>query len=165
MEVPAHVAQRQPVSVASWVVIRFQLGGKPTVQILTRDESSTPIKKAEKLKGSFKIRGSSGVAAKNRLSRKDPPYPLEEFIDRLAQHILKHYRHAVRYFGLFAPRAVHQMFDLIFDAIGHKRRPHPIPPRWADCQKRLSGQDPPLDRTGRRMYWLRRLAPQSEPAT
>jgi hypothetical protein len=30
---------------------------------------------------------------------------IEDFIDRWAQHILKRYRHAVRHFGLFAPRS------------------------------------------------------------
>jgi hypothetical protein len=79
--------------------------------------------------------------------------------DLWAQHILKRYRHAVRYFGLFAPRAVNQMFDQIFAAIGHKRRPRPTPPRWADSRKQLSGRDPLLDSTGQRMRWVRRLAP------
>jgi hypothetical protein len=51
--------------------------------------------------------------------------PLEEFIDHWAQHIPKRYRHAVRYFGLFAPRAVSQTFDGIFAAIGYKRQPCP----------------------------------------
>jgi Putative transposase len=86
---------------------------------------------------------------------------LAEFIDRLAQHILKHYQHAVRYFGLFAPRAVGQMFDRIFAAIGHRRRLRSAPPRWAECRKQLSGQDPLLDRTGQRMHWVGRLAPAS----
>ena len=82
---------------------------------------------------------------------------LEDFIDLWAQHILKRYRHAVRYFGLFAPRAVSQMFDQIFAAIGHKRRPRPTPPRWADSRKQLSGRDPLLDSIGQRMRWVRRL--------
>jgi Putative transposase/Transposase zinc-binding domain len=84
---------------------------------------------------------------------------LEHFIDLWAQHILKRYRHAVRYFGLFAPRAVNQTFDQIFAAIGHKRRPRPTPPRWADSRKQLFGRDPLLDPTGERMRWVRHLAP------
>ena len=86
---------------------------------------------------------------------------LEEFIDLWSQHILKRYKHAVRYFGLFAPRAMNKMFELIFAAIGHKRRPRPTPPRWADSRKQMSGQDPLVDRTGQRMNWVRRLAPQT----
>jgi hypothetical protein len=42
---------------------------------------------------------------------------LERFIDLWAQHVLRRYRHAVRYFGLFAPRAVNRMFDAIFEAL------------------------------------------------
>jgi hypothetical protein len=100
--------------------------------------------------------------AKDKLSRKivQTRCSLEEFIDRWAQHILKRYQHAVRYFGLFAPRAVRQMFDVIFTAIGHKRRPRPTPPRWADSRKQLSGRDPLLDSTGQRMHWVRHLEPQ-----
>jgi Putative transposase/Transposase zinc-binding domain len=87
---------------------------------------------------------------------------VEEFIDRWAQHILKRYQHAVRYFGLFAPRAVSQMFDFIFTAIGQKRQPRPTPPRWADSRKQLTGRDPLLDSTGQRRRWVRRLAPQAQ---
>lgn len=66
-----------PVSVSSWVVIRFQLADKPTVQILTRDESTTPTKKALKREGPLRIRVSSGVADSHKISGKDPAYPLE----------------------------------------------------------------------------------------
>lgn len=65
-----------PVSVSSWAVIRFQLADKPTVQILTRDENTTPTKKAQKLEGPFRIRVSSGVADSHRISGEDPDYPL-----------------------------------------------------------------------------------------
>lgn len=66
-----------PVSVSSWVVIRFQLADKPTVQILTRDESTAPTKKAQKLEGPFKIRLSSGAADSHKIAGVDPAYPLE----------------------------------------------------------------------------------------
>lgn len=85
----------------------------------------------------------------------------EEFIDRWSQHIPKRYQHAIRYFGLFAPRAVSQTFDAIFSAIGRKRQPKPKPPRWADSLKESSGHDPLLDPTGQRMNWAWRLAPQA----
>lgn len=86
---------------------------------------------------------------------------LEEFIDLWAQHILKHYQHAVRYFGLLAPRALSQNLDAIFAAIGHKHQPPPKPPRWADSVNQSYGQDPLVDRLGQRMYWVRRVAPQA----
>jgi Putative transposase len=85
---------------------------------------------------------------------------LGEFIDRWAQHIPKRYQHGMRYFGLFAPRALTQTADAIFAATGHKRPPRPAPLRWAESLKQMSGKDPLLDRTGQRMYWVRRLAPQ-----
>jgi hypothetical protein len=85
----------------------------------------------------------------------------EEFIDRWIQHLLKRYQHAVRYFGLFAPRVVRQMFDLVFAAIGQNRQPRQTPPRWADSRKQMSGQDPLLDPTGLRRIWVRQLAPQA----
>ncbi len=84
---------------------------------------------------------------------------LQEFVDRWAHHILKRYKHSVRYFGLFAPRSVSKMFDLIFAAIGQQRQSKPSPPRWADSRKQVSGQDPLLDSLGQRMVWMRRLAP------
>jgi hypothetical protein len=86
---------------------------------------------------------------------------LEKLIDLWAQHILKRYKHAVRYFGLFAPRAANQMFDPIFAAIGYKRQPRPARLRWALSLKELTGRDPLLDSRGQQMRWVRRLAPQT----
>ena len=86
---------------------------------------------------------------------------LENLIDLWAQHIPKRYKHAVRYFGLFAPRAVNQMIERIFDAIGYKRQPCPTPTRWAESIKEMTGRDPLLDPTGQRMLLVRRLAPQA----
>lgn len=61
----------------------------------------------------------------------------EEFIDLWVRHLLKHYQHTVRYFGLFAPRSVNRLFDAIFNAIGQKCQPRPMPLRWADSRKQL----------------------------
>ena len=88
------------------------------------------------------------------------PCSLKNFVDLWAQHILKRYKHAVRYFGLFAPRAINQMFDSIFAAIGYKRQPRSAPPRWAESLKELTGSDPLLDSTGQRMQWVRHWEPQ-----
>jgi hypothetical protein len=85
----------------------------------------------------------------------------EEFIDLWVQHLLRHYQHSVRYFGLFAPRSVNRFFDAIFNAIGQKRQPRPMPLRWADSRKLLSGRDPLLDPAGQRMQWVRRLKAQA----
>lgn len=82
----------------------------------------------------------------------------EEFVDRWSQHIPERYRHAVRSFGLFAPRAMQKTFDAIFAILGQERRPLPNPRRWAESIKRDFGRDPLLDSKGRRMRWVRRIA-------
>lgn len=71
-----------PAPVASWVVVRFQLADRPTVQILTRDESSTPVRKVEKVH-SRKLRISSGVADSIKISGKDPIYPFEARLENI----------------------------------------------------------------------------------
>jgi len=84
---------------------------------------------------------------------------LEAFIDRWAQHIPELCQHAVRSFGLFAPRALSQTSPAIFAILRQERRPRPKPRRWADSIKRDFGYDPLLDHTGQRMKWVRRLPP------
>jgi hypothetical protein len=84
----------------------------------------------------------------------------EEFIDRWAQHIPEHYQHAVRSFGLFAPRGLRQTSEAIFAILGQKRRPRPKPRPWAVSIKRDFGHDPLLDNTGKRMKWVGRVAPK-----
>jgi hypothetical protein len=86
---------------------------------------------------------------------------LKEFIDRWAQHIPERYQHAVRSFGLFAPRALRQTSAAIFAILGQRRRPRPRARRWADSLKRDFGHDPLLDQTGTRMKWMRRLPPKA----
>lgn len=107
-------------------------------------------------------RGAVTFWTKDKILRRLVPIKcsLGEFIDRWAQHILKRYQHGVRYFGLFAPRAVTRTIDAIFAATGYKRSPRPKPLRWAESLKQMSGRDPLLDQTAQRMYWVRRLAPQ-----
>ena len=86
---------------------------------------------------------------------------LEEFIDRWTQHIPERYQHAVRNFGLFAPRALGQTSAAIFAILGQERKPRLRPRPWADSVKRDFGHDPLLDHTGKRMKWTRRLAPKA----
>jgi len=85
---------------------------------------------------------------------------LEEFIERWAQHIPELCQHAVRSFGLFAPRALSQTSAAIFAILRQERRPRPKPRPWADSIKRDFGHDPLLHHTGQRMKWMRRLAPR-----
>jgi hypothetical protein len=83
---------------------------------------------------------------------------LEDFIDRWAQHIPEPHDHAVRSFGLFAPRALRHTSAAIFVMLRQEQRPRPKPRPWADSIKRDFGHDPLLDYTGKRMKWARRLA-------
>ena len=85
---------------------------------------------------------------------------LEEFIDRSAQHIPEHYQHAVRNFGLFAPRTLNQTAAAVFTSLGQRQKPRPKPLSWAYSIKRDFGRDPLLEPTGKRMKWVRRLAPK-----
>jgi putative transposase/transposase-like zinc-binding protein len=89
--------------------------------------------------------------------------PLEEFVDRWAQHIPERYRHTMRHFGLFSPRILNQASAAVFASIGQKRRPRPKPLRWANSIKRDFGWDPLIDRAGNRMHWVRRLPPMLAP--
>ena len=86
---------------------------------------------------------------------------LEEFIDLWAQHIPERYQHAVRSFGLFAPRVIGHTSAAIFAFLGQERRPRPKPRPWADSIKRDFGRDPLLDHGGKRMKRVRRLAPKA----
>lgn len=109
--------------------------------------------------------GKDGVAfwTKDKLLRRlvEVQYSLSQFIDMWIQHILTRYRHAMRYFGLFAPRAVSQTSAAIFAILGEVRRPRPKRRRWADSIKRDFGWDPLLDGAGNRMHWVRRLPPKA----
>jgi len=86
---------------------------------------------------------------------------MEEFVDRWAQHILEGYQHAVRSFGLFAPRSLRQTEAAIFVILRQEQRPRFKPRPWAESIERDFGHDPLLDRTGHRMKWVRRLAPKT----
>jgi|HubBroStandDraft_2_1064218.scaffolds.fasta_scaffold13330_2 hypothetical protein len=86
---------------------------------------------------------------------------LEEFIDRWSQHIPERYQHAVRSFGLFAPRSLGQACAATFAILGQERRPRPKPRPYAASVKRDFGHDPLLDHMGKRMKWVRRLAPNA----
>jgi hypothetical protein len=86
---------------------------------------------------------------------------LEEFIDRWAQHIPESYQHAVRSFGLFAPRTLGRTSAAVFAILRQQRKPRPKPRRWADSIKRDFGRDPLLDHTGKRMKWVRRIMAKS----
>jgi Putative transposase/Transposase zinc-binding domain len=85
----------------------------------------------------------------------------EEFIDRWAQHLPEHYQHAVRCFGLYAPRTLGQTSAAVFALLGQKPRSRPRPVPWAVSIERAFGRNPLLDDAGNRMNWVRRLLPEA----
>jgi hypothetical protein len=84
---------------------------------------------------------------------------VEEFIDRWAQHLPKRYRHAVRHFGLFAPRRWARAAAAVFMLLGTKQRPRPKHRPWAVAIQQQFGRNPLLDSKGQLMKWVRHLAP------
>jgi Putative transposase/Transposase zinc-binding domain len=85
---------------------------------------------------------------------------LEDFIDRWSQHVPERYQHAVRNFGLFAPRALGKSSAAIFAILGQRSRLRPKARSWAESIKKDFNRDPLLDHTGKRMKWIRRIAPK-----
>lgn len=64
-------------------------------------------------------------------------------------------------FELFGPRAIGDISAAVFALLKQEPRPRrPRPRRWAESIKRDYGHDPLLDKTGNRMTWTRRMAPQ-----
>jgi len=87
-------------------------------------------------------------------------YTSEQFIRNLAIHIHDHYAHAVRYFGLLAPRSKGRLFSGIFAVLGQAQRPRPQRVSWALSIKREFGVDPLSDSTGQQMRWVGRVSGQ-----
>lgn len=77
--------------------------------------------------------------------------PMEDFVKTLAEHVLDRYQHAIRYFGLLAPRSRGRFFGVVFALLGQKRRPHPQRLSWAESIKRYFGINPLLDSRGQPM--------------
>ncbi len=84
---------------------------------------------------------------------------LEEFIDRWSKHIPKRYRHAVRHFGLFAPRRWPRVGAAIFTILGHEQRSRPKRLPWAIAIWQQFGRNPQLDRNGQPMKFVRHVTP------
>lgn len=87
-------------------------------------------------------------------------WPKEMFVDTLGEHFPDHYKHAMRYFGLLAPRRKNRTSAVVFSLLRQKKRPQPARLRWAESKRRDFGADPLIDRRGTRMSWSGRLAPE-----
>ena len=86
-------------------------------------------------------------------------YSIEEFIAALADHVPDHYQHAIRYYGLWAPRSKGRTSAAIFVLLRQQRRSRPRRLSWRRSLKTYFGRDPLIDRHGQCMRWVRRLKP------
>jgi hypothetical protein len=86
-------------------------------------------------------------------------YLIEEFVDALAAHVPDRYRHAMRRFGLLAPRTQRMTSAALFLLLGQKKRPRPQRLSWRNSLRKYFGVDPLLDSRGQSMHWARRTKP------
>ena len=98
---------------------------------------------------------------KKTLRRETVRCTVQEFIDRWAQHIPQHYRHAVRHFGLFAPRRWAQVASAVFSILGTPQRPRPKRLPWAVAIQELGGLNPRVDHKGQPMKFVGHIAPEA----
>jgi hypothetical protein len=76
---------------------------------------------------------------------------VEEFVDILADHVPDHYRHAIRYFGLWAPGSKTRTSVAIFGLLKQRQRSRPRRLSWRRSVQKYFGRD------------LRRLLPALDP--
>jgi len=84
---------------------------------------------------------------------------LQEFVALLAEHVPDRYRHAIRYFGLLAPRTKNRTRAAVFVLIGKQKRPRPQRMSWRTSLQKYFGVDPLIDKNGQLMRWVRRERP------
>jgi hypothetical protein len=84
---------------------------------------------------------------------------LQDFVAALAEHIPDRYRHAIRYFGLLAPRARNRTSAAVFALVGQDKRPRPKRLSWQSSLRKYFGVDPLIDSHGQSMHWVRRQKP------
>lgn len=106
------------------------------------------------------VRGVQFLAKDTRAKRMiQLLWPKETFIDTLSEHFPGYYKHAMRYFGLLAPRRKNQTSAIIFSLLRQKKRRRPTRLRWAESLRRDFGLDPLSGRQGSRLSWSGRVAP------
>jgi Putative transposase/Transposase zinc-binding domain len=81
---------------------------------------------------------------------------IAEFVRRLAPHVQDKYRHAIRYFGLLAPRTRGQTQAALFALLGQRRPPRPQRLSWRESLRKYFGVDPLIDSHGQTMRLVRR---------
>jgi hypothetical protein len=85
--------------------------------------------------------------------------PLSDFLRLLASHVPDVYRHAIRYFGLLAPRAKSLSYAGLFVLLRQTACPRPNRLSWRSSLLKCFGYDPLVDSHGQVMFWVRREKP------
>jgi hypothetical protein len=93
----------------------------------------------------------------NRLSR--VRYSNAKFLVVLEEQVPNRWAHAMRYFGLLAPRTKACTWGTVFTVLGQKKRPHPPRLGWRWLRWKTFGTDPLIDSVGQVMHRVGRLAP------
>jgi hypothetical protein len=75
----------------------------------------------------------------------------EKFLHILMQHVQDEGRHAMRYFGLLAPRSMARTTNAVFALLGQKKRPRPPRTNWRTLILNSFGKDPLIDDNGEEM--------------
>ena len=88
-------------------------------------------------------------------------YSKDQFVALLAEHVPDRYRHAIRHFGLLAPRSRGRTMAAVFALLGQEKRPRPKRLRWRDSLRKYFKVDPLIDSTGQFMHWVGRIKPQA----
>jgi Putative transposase/Transposase zinc-binding domain len=86
-------------------------------------------------------------------------WPKEMFVATLGEHVPDRYRHAMRYFGLLAPRSKRRTSAALFAVLKHKKLPRPARISWPELSLRTFGINPLIDSRGQLMHWVERLKP------
>jgi hypothetical protein len=84
-------------------------------------------------------------------------YTTEEFVSILIQHVPDRGRHAMRYFGLLAPRSKARTWAAVFMVLKQKQRPHPPRLAWRWLRLKTFGVDPLVDSLRQPMHRVGRL--------
>jgi Putative transposase len=87
-------------------------------------------------------------------------YAATDFVAALGEHVQEHYRHAIRYFGLLAPKSKGQTSAGRFALLRQQKR-KVSRLGWAALLRKHFNVDPLLDKHGRAMRWVGRTSPTS----
>jgi hypothetical protein len=86
-------------------------------------------------------------------------YSVRRFIALLQDQVPDRYRHAIRYFGLLAPRTKNRTLAAVLTLLGQTKRPRPKRLSWRDSLQKYFSVDPLIDSQGQPMRWVGRLKP------